>query len=702
MPSPSPWRVPDFRTLFSAAVLTNLAVNIGHVTVPLIAVTALDAGPGEVGLLATLTTVAFLLIGLPAGAWIDRMRHRRVLIAAELVRGVLTLSIPLAWQLDALTLEHLYVAVLLTGCATVFGDVAAQSALPGIVGRESLVGANTALVSLQAAGQVAGRGAGGALVQLLTAPAAAAAVGLLHLVSALRYTGIREAPRPGPGERPPRLTARIREGLRHVLAHRELRALVLAGSLSNLGLQLINTLLPVLFTRELGLSPAVLGLYWAAGGVGVFLGARAARVVVRRWGGDHSRAIGFVGLALAPAPLAIPLLDRGGWLWLAAAGWVLAIGKVGVDNVLAVTLRQRLTPDGLLGRMNATFRFMLMGALALGSALAGVIGELAGVRAAMWAGAVCMGLSFVPVLITSLLRRRGARAAENGGEPEERGQMRELTFRGSDGCPLHAEVSGPEATGSGRDPVILLHGGGPDHRSLLPLAARLGPAHTAVLPDIRGWGRSVCADPARHTWSRYADDVTALQDRLGAERAVLVGTGLGGTIALRTALEHPDRVRAIVVISVEDIEDDEAKEAERLFFERFAARVRAEGVAAAWAPVLPGLAPLIGNLVREAIPRSDPASVAAFCALGEDRAFREVSELAAITAPALIVPGMDARHPTALAAEVARTLPHGRLAPVALSGELLTAEDLGAAMGPLVADFLAELQTPCPGDPVPR
>ncbi|MGW1978771.1 alpha/beta fold hydrolase [Streptomyces sp. NPDC001889] len=270
-------------------------------------------------------------------------------------------------------------------------------------------------------------------------------------------------------------------------------------------------------------------------------------------------------------------------------------------------------------------------------------------------------------------------------------QSTPLTYRGSDGCPLYAATTGAGA-GTGPSPVVLLHGGGPDHRSLLPLAGRIGDGHRVVLPDIRGWGASVCADPARHTWSRYADDVTALLDHLGEERAVLVGTGLGGTIALRTALEHPGRVRAIVVISVEDIEDDEAKEAERLFFRRFAARVRTEGLEAAWAPVLPTLAPLIGNLVREAIPRADRASVAAFCALGEDRAFREVADLAAITAPALIVPGMDARHPSALAAEVARTLPGGRLSPRAMSEELLTAEDLGEEMGPLVREFLSDLR----------
>ncbi|ANW18760.1 alpha/beta fold hydrolase [Streptomyces clavuligerus] len=272
-----------------------------------------------------------------------------------------------------------------------------------------------------------------------------------------------------------------------------------------------------------------------------------------------------------------------------------------------------------------------------------------------------------------------------GGGVSEEASGTGVVFHGGDGCPLRARVSG---TGP---PVVLLHGGGPDHRSLLPLAARLSSAYTVVLPDVRGFGRSLCAHEERHTWSGYAADVVALLDRLGLERAVVGGTGLGGTVALRTAVEHPERVRAVVVVSVEDIEDDAAKEAERVFFERFAERVRAGGVAAGWAPVLPDLAPLIGHLVREAIPRADPASVAAFCAIGRDRAFREVSDLAVVGVPALIVPGTDVRHPTELAERVAAVLPRGRLAPVTLSHELLTAEDLGAAMGPVVAEFLAGL-----------
>jgi 3-oxoadipate enol-lactonase len=125
-----------------------------------------------------------------------------------------------------------------------------------------------------------------------------------------------------------------------------------------------------------------------------------------------------------------------------------------------------------------------------------------------------------------------------------------------------------------------------------------------------------------------------------------------------------------------DIEDDEKKKAEIAFMDAFAERVRTEGIEAAWAPILPHLAPIIGTLVREAIPRSDPASIAAAAAIGRHRSFRSVEELAVIAAPTLIIPGMDERHPRALAETLARLLPNGRLADVALSDDLKTAEGL--------------------------
>ncbi|MGA4844139.1 alpha/beta fold hydrolase [Streptomyces sp. G45] len=260
--------------------------------------------------------------------------------------------------------------------------------------------------------------------------------------------------------------------------------------------------------------------------------------------------------------------------------------------------------------------------------------------------------------------------------------MTAITYRADDGCLLHATVVGAGP------PLVLLHAGGPDHRSMLPLAERLADRHTVVLPDLRGYGRSVCTDPARYSWARYTDDVVALMDRLGLADAALGGAGLGSTVALRTAAAHPGRVRAAVLIGVEDIEDDAAKEAEIRFLDAFAARVAADGIEAGWAPILAAFPPVVGAMVRDAIPRSDPASIVAAAAIAHDRSFRSVGDLASITAPALVFPGTDPRHPTALAHQAAENLPNGRLATTAIDGTLHTAEDLARAVAPAIRAFL--------------
>ena len=267
--------------------------------------------------------------------------------------------------------------------------------------------------------------------------------------------------------------------------------------------------------------------------------------------------------------------------------------------------------------------------------------------------------------------------------------MTELTYRGSDGWPLLASVV--EQTGASEDcgmPLVLLHGGGPDHHMFLPLARELSDLCTLVLPDVRGYGRSICTDPARHTWAQYVEDVISLLDHIGAGHAIIGGAGLGATIALRAAVATPNRVRGLVLISVEDIEDDARKQAEVAFMDAFAERVRTAGIDAAWAPILPDLAPAIGALVRDAIQRSHPASIAAAAAIGHDRSFRSVNELADITVPTLIFAGMDDRHPVALADHLARLLPRGRLAAVAVSEDLRSAEDVARAFAPAIREFL--------------
>ncbi|MEV0779534.1 alpha/beta hydrolase [Streptomyces sp. NPDC050428] len=266
--------------------------------------------------------------------------------------------------------------------------------------------------------------------------------------------------------------------------------------------------------------------------------------------------------------------------------------------------------------------------------------------------------------------------------------MEEISYQAADDCTLHATV-----TGEGQA-LVLMHAGGPDHKSMLPLAERLADRFMVVLPDLRGYGRSVCKDPARYTWAQYVEDVMRLLDHIGLSSAVLAGAGLGSTITLRTAAAYPDRVRAAVLIGVEDIEDDEAKKAEIRFLDAFAARVEADGIEAGWEPILARFPPVVGAMVRDAIPRSDPASIVAAAAIGHDRSFRSVAEVATITVPTLIFPGTDPRHPTALAEEAADTLPNGQLAMIPIGDDLRTAVDLARATAPAIREFLTRLVMP--------
>ena len=237
-----------------------------------------------------------------------------------------------------------------------------------------------------------------------------------------------------------------------------------------------------------------------------------------------------------------------------------------------------------------------------------------------------------------------------------------------------------------------MHGGGPDHRSLVPLATRLRDEAVVVLPDVRGYGYSHCADPARHTWTQYAEDVVALQELLGVSRAVIGGAGLGATISLRVATSHPNRVSGLVLISVEDIEDDVRKADEIVFMDAFAERVRTQGMHAGWAPILGDLSPLIGAMVREAIDDADPASAAAAAAIGRDRAFRSIEDLVGIRIPTLLFAGSDWRHPAKLATVLRERLPNARLGIASMSDDLQTTEDFARAFAPEILAFARELR----------
>jgi predicted MFS family arabinose efflux permease len=393
----------DFRLLFAAASVSQLGTSVGYVATPLIAVSALHATPGEVGLLAALSTVSFLVIGLPAGAWTDRVRRRGVLITADVARALVLLSVPVAWWLGVLHIGQLYAVALLCGIGTVFFDVASQSYVPQVVGRSALLAANARLVSMDAVNDIAGRGVAGYLVALVTAPVAVLVDAVSFLVSAVFVSRVRHRePVPAPADT--HLWRDMTEGVVFVTRHRVLRAIAMSGALGNLGIVLVVTMLPVVLVDEMTVSPVVLGLFLAAGGVGMLIGSVCARPLARVVGAGRLSLLG--SLVAAPCGFGMPFLAQGAWMWVAGAGWVVVLAVVGSNNVVLVSFRQSVTPDRLLGRMNASFRFLLTGALAIGAAAAGVIGQAVSPRAALAAGAAAIALGWVPILASPLRKTR--------------------------------------------------------------------------------------------------------------------------------------------------------------------------------------------------------------------------------------------------------------------------------------------------------
>ncbi|MFJ1764144.1 MFS transporter [Amycolatopsis sp. NPDC088138] len=372
----------DFRRLWAGDTASQLGSSVGNTAIPLLAAVTLAATPFEMGLLTAAETLAFLLIGLPAGVWVDRLRRRRIMLAADFTRFALLLSVPLAWWAGVLTLAQLLVVVLLVGIATLFFDISYQSYLPSLVGREHLLEGNAKLQSVQSVAQIAGPSGAGVLVQLVTAANTVLITGLGYLTSALCLLRIRAVePEPERGGHAP-LLQQVGEGLRFVFADKPLRAIVACTAIANLFDAAFTAVRVLFLTRTLGLTPAVVGLVLGVGGAGGILGALCSGAITRRIG--QSRAIWLVPLLTMPAYLLVPLAAPGWRLVLAGSGLaVMAFGII-IYNVAAVSYRQAICPDRLLGRMNASVRFVVWGTIPLGGLLGGALGEWLGLRTAVW------------------------------------------------------------------------------------------------------------------------------------------------------------------------------------------------------------------------------------------------------------------------------------------------------------------------------
>ncbi|GGT55430.1 MFS transporter [Streptomyces atratus] len=406
-------RDPDFGRLFAATALGQLGDRIIFLALPLVAIVALNADEFQVGLLAAMTTAGSLLVGLPAGAWVDRMRKRSVMISTDLARAVALLTIPVAWWSELLTIWWLYAVALVHGVLTVFFDVAYVSYLPHLVGRSNLVEGNSKLSAIRSVTSISGPGMAGPLVGWLGAPVTLLVSSVGMAMSGLLATGIRKREQKPESSEHPQLFREIKEGLKFALKHPVLRAIILGDAIFNLFLVMYQTMLLVFLEREMNLDSFGIGLILSGMGCGALLGALSATRVSKRVG--QGPVIWLAPLVTCPLTALMPLAHPGWSVHVAALGLAsLSLGGV-IRFVAQSSFQQTLTPDRILGRMSATARFVSWGGIPLGGLLGGASGAVFGAKATLWIGAVGMTSSIIPYFLSPL---RSMRELPKGEDPE--------------------------------------------------------------------------------------------------------------------------------------------------------------------------------------------------------------------------------------------------------------------------------------------
>ena len=400
------WRHGDFLRLWAAQTVSQFGTQITLLALPLAAIVSLEASAFEVALLGALEYAPFLFLTLPAGVWVDRLRRRPLLIAADVGRALVLASVPVAWALDVLNIWQLFAVGFLTGSLTVVFDVAYVPYIASIVDRERLVDANSKMEITRSSAQAAGPGLGGALVQLVGAPFALIADAVSFVVSGFLAWRIRAAETVPASDGAPRSTrTELVDGLRYVVGNPYLRPIMACTAASNFfGSAIWGPLLVLYGVRVLELDAATIGLALALGNVGVIAGALLVGRISSRLG--IGPTIALASVLFGPVVLLVPLAPKSQPLPLLVAGLgVTGFGGV-VFNVTIRSLAQAITPNRLLGRTTAIVRLIVWGVIPLGTLLGGVVAETIGIRTAIWVGAVGASFAALPVLLSRVPRLR--------------------------------------------------------------------------------------------------------------------------------------------------------------------------------------------------------------------------------------------------------------------------------------------------------
>ncbi len=396
------WRDPAYLRLWTSILTSSFGNQVMMLALPLTAAVLLKASPIQMGLLMAIELAPFLLLSLPSGVWLDRVRKLPVYVVGESLLAVAALSVPLAWWMGWLTMGWLYVVGFIIGAVHTVAGTAAQIVLTQVVPRSRLVEAHAKNALASSGAEVAGPGFAGLLIRLAGAPMALVLNAVLLLGSALILRGVQVQERREPNPDAD-FWRDLREGVRFVVGNRLLLTLgVLMGvwQMCHYAAMVVQILFA---TRTLGLSEQAVGLCYTGVGVGTILGSVFGRRVSQRIGPGPCLVVGYAICGAGWGLLAIAPANAWGVAAFALMMMLFAGGAVFIFiNFLA--LRQAVTPEPMLGRMTSTMRWLTLLAAGPGALLGGWLGEHFGLRSSLAFAAIVSAILVVVAWRLPLIR----------------------------------------------------------------------------------------------------------------------------------------------------------------------------------------------------------------------------------------------------------------------------------------------------------
>lgn len=410
------WRSPDFLKLWAGQSVSQMGTAVTMLALPTAAINLLRAGPTQIGLLSAIQFLAFPVLGLFVGVWVDRMPRRPVLIACDLARLLALASVPAAFLSDRLTMGQLYVVALVVGVSSVFFEVAYQSYLPSLVTRSELIDANGKLQASRQVAQVAGPALAGGLIEVLSAPLAIVVDSASYLVSVLTVLSIGTSePRAQPaGAGRAGFRRELVEGLKVVFSNPVIRLVTASNATSNLGASIIDAVFLVYAYDTMKLSAGTVGALFAVASLSAVVGASTAGRLARLFG--LGRTLAVAALLFRASYLLVPLLPLSGNS-IILLGAILVVSRLSepVYNVNQLSLRQALVPSRLQGRVAAVVRTVSWGAIPIGFLIGGLMGTHLGLTPAIVVGAVLATLATGWILAGPVRLREQPTAMLPGG-----------------------------------------------------------------------------------------------------------------------------------------------------------------------------------------------------------------------------------------------------------------------------------------------